>query len=199
MKESQELLNILNHYDLNTWDAQGGTDKATYHTYTGPYELILNPFKDKECNILEIGCWQGGSALLWQKYLPKSNLVLIDIEYNLIEKIKTHLDETRYEFIKADAYMQDTFETIKNKFFNGFDIIIDDGPHTYESQLYCIEKYLHLLKKGGTMIIEDIISMDNANSLFNYIPDEYKNTSEIINLTHIKNRSDDILIKIHKP
>jgi hypothetical protein len=42
--------------------------------------------------------------------------------------------------------MQETIDHIKFIYPRGFDVIIDDGPHTEESQLKCIELYLELLK-----------------------------------------------------
>ena len=36
------------------------------------------------------------------------------------------------------------------------DIVIDDGQHTLESQLECIDLYLPKLNKGGVLIIEDV-------------------------------------------
>ena len=36
------------------------------------------------------------------------------------------------------------------------DLIIDDGPHTYESQIAAIRYYLPKLKTNGYMFIEDI-------------------------------------------
>ena len=38
---------------------------------------------------------------------------------------------------------------------NKFDFIIDDGPHTWVSQLYFLEHYYELLKPGGIMVCED--------------------------------------------
>jgi hypothetical protein len=45
------------------------------------------------------------------------------------------------------------------------DIVIDDGPHTLESQLSCIDMYYPKINPGGMLIIEDIMNIDNANAL----------------------------------
>jgi spermidine synthase len=37
-----------------------------------------------------------------------------------------------------------------------FDIIIDDGPHTWESQEWFFENYYDLLNEGGVLLCEDI-------------------------------------------
>ena len=39
----------------------------------------------------------------------------------------------------------------------GFDIIIEDGLHTFEANVCFFENSIHKLKKGGYFIIEDII------------------------------------------
>ena len=47
----------------------------------------------------------------------------------------------------------------------GFDIIIDDGPHDIESQIAGLDLYLQKVKKGGLYIIEDIQSFSFLHDL----------------------------------
>ena len=54
------------------------------------------------------------------------------------------------------------------------DIIIDDGPHTVESQILFLQKYLPKLNKGGILIIEDVQS--GSDHVFN----SFGNTVDMI-------------------
>ena len=46
-----------------------------------------------------------------------------------------------------------------------FDIIIDDGPHTLESQIKFINNYFKKLNKNGKLFIEDVDGKYNLNEL----------------------------------
>jgi hypothetical protein len=83
---------------------------------------------------------------------------------------------------------------------DGFDIIIDDGPHTLESQIYAVKNYLYLLKPGGILFIEDVYKMEWFQSLILSIPEELKDNLEVIeyDLRGYKNRPDDLLLLIRR-
>jgi spermidine synthase len=54
-----------------------------------------------------------------------------------------------------DAYTFDMLNLIKEK-EGKFDIIIDDGPHTWASQEWFFIYYYSLLNDGGVLVCEDI-------------------------------------------
>ena len=123
------------------------TDKYNLGYLDNFYDLIFPPLKNKCKNFLEIGCKNGGSIMLWKDYFSTdTNIYGIDIkDYPSIEK--THK-------IIGNAYSDNIINNFSD---NYFDIIIDDGPHTYQSFLDVIKKYKSKLKWGGILIIEDII------------------------------------------
>jgi hypothetical protein len=186
LKELIELLKI-NGSDIK------GTDKDTKHSYIEVYEEIFYYHRNKEVNILEIGVQFGGSSLLWHEYFKKSHLTLIDIEYLITDDIKSKLTESRFNLIIMDAYEDKCYNKLK---FKKFDIIIDDGPHTLESQIFVLDNYLNNLSENGILVIEDIqdyshieIFKSKLNSNFQYF---------IYDLREKKNRYDDILFVIKK-
>ena len=191
------MIDIISKYNINGFDKIGGTDKNTEHSYIPVYERLLEPYRDKEIKILEIGVAFGGSALLWHEYLPLSKLYLVDNIDSIHPDIKKQLDPNRCTIYKMDAYTNYAVNTIRNssKLFN---IIIDDGPHTIQSQVLFIKKYFDLLKDGGIMIIEDIQNYSDIKLLENQVPIEYRNSIDIFDLRKIKNRYDDILFVIRK-
>lgn len=96
-------------------------------------------------------------------------------------------------FLKFNAYSTWFVNHLKKICAEGFDIIIDDGPHTLISQVMFIKKYLPLLNQGGIMIIEDII-VENIRILIDQVTPDYK--YNIFNLTDKKNKIDDIIMTI---
>jgi len=128
---------------------QGGycTDKYQLGYYDHFYEKHLKPFIKEPINILEIGIRGGGSVKIWKEYFhPDSNVYGGDIEsFNPIENTTCY---------KMDMYSQEALNLFEDSYF---DIVIDDGPHTYESFVSVITKYYSKIKKGGILIVEDII------------------------------------------
>lgn len=128
---------------------QGGycTDKYQLGYYDHFYEKHLKPFTKEPINILEIGIRGGGSVKIWKEYFhPDSNVYGGDIEsFNPIENTTCY---------KMDMYSQEALNLFEDSYF---DIVIDDGPHTYESFVSVITKYYSKLKDGGVLIVEDVI------------------------------------------
>jgi hypothetical protein len=78
---------------------------------------------------------------------------------------------------------------------NHFDYIIDDGPHTLESQIYSVENWIHKVKDGGKLIIEDIASTEALQELIKHTNYPYK----IVDLRQsAPNRFDDLILEITK-
>jgi hypothetical protein len=79
-----------------------------------------------------------------------------------------------------------------------FDFVIDDGPHTLDSMLLCIEYYTPLLKDDGILIIEDVQDYTWIEHLKNKVPEHLRQHIKIEDLRHVKNRYDDIMFIINK-
>jgi cephalosporin hydroxylase len=193
-----KIVKILESKNLNGFNNLGGTDKATDHSYDVYYSEIFEEYYDKEITLLEIGIQYGGSAVLWNDLFPKSKLVLID-NVNIVHPlIWDYLDKDRYEFLVEDAFNVSTIEKLQTTYPSGFDIIIEDGPHTLDSQIFAIKHYSKLLKENGVLIIEDIQNYEYCEIIMNQIDKNLYSSVEVIDLRKNKNRYDDILIVIKK-
>lgn len=134
------------------------TDKYDLGYFTEVYDRLLTPRKESCKLLLEIGIHTGLSLLLWKEYFLNATIHGIDIfECGTVEhtgRIVPHYD---------DAY---TIDCVKKFQSESFDIVIDDGPHTFESQSFFCKNYLDLVKPGGVMILEDIL---DKNYISHYI------------------------------
>tara|TARA_R110002153_G_scaffold177685_1_gene330883 strand:- start:123 stop:701 length:579 start_codon:yes stop_codon:yes gene_type:complete len=135
-------MNITQQYLNGSYN----TDKYNLGYMENFYDNEFSKIQDTCENFLEIGCWQGESIKLWQDYFTdKTNIIGIDINDFPSSGITKIID---------DGYS----EKIVNKFDdNFFDVVLDDGPHTYQSFLDVMLKYFPKIKPGGILIIEDII------------------------------------------
>lgn len=171
------------------------SDKGTEHDYiNGYYDAEFTPKKDDHIRIMEIGVLNGESINLWNKYFENAFAILgvdINITNQAIATVNT-TDEVILD--RADAYSDDYVKKILKDFF---DYIIDDGPHTLQSQISFIELYYPKIRKGGKLIIEDIQSKSDLEAIEQRLK-ELKYKYKIFDLTANKGRYDDILIEITK-
>jgi hypothetical protein len=175
-------------------DPEYGTDKGGPKSYIEEYyEGKFKNLQEKKITLVEIGVRSGASLCLWKNYFSKKSKIygidnLDDKNNHNIPVKKEWISGDNVEYIIGDAYSEDT----KNKVVGNIDILIDDGPHTFESHLQLLEKYISKMNKNGIIVIEDI-SYD-YNKLFEFIPDQYKNTSSVYDFGGYDNRLIEILL-----
>ena len=171
-----------------------GSDKLDWHAYMPVYEERLEPYRKDAERVLEVGVQGGGSIVMWQKYFTNAKIVGVELLGSgaLTEKSTQLLDADKSNVHwNTDGYTQETVDMLKTT-YNSFDIVIDDGPHTIESQVYFASNYSNLVKTGGLLVVEDINGLENAQKIFEALPDYMD--GEIVNLLHVTNRFDDIMI-----
>jgi len=193
-----EIVRIINRHNINGFEFPGGTDKAEGHSYDIFYSNHFDKYRNLEGNILEIGTQYGGSALLWHDYLPKFKIVMTDIYNQVHPTIIKKMDDDRYEFLLIDSFTDKSIEMLNKKYPEGFDIIVEDGPHTLETQIFALQEYSKLLKKGGILVIEDIQKFEYCDILLSLELDFEYESLEVIDLRENKNRYDDLLVVLKK-
>jgi 23S rRNA U2552 (ribose-2'-O)-methylase RlmE/FtsJ len=124
------------------------TDKYQLGYYDYFYQDQFKSYLNSPINILEIGIRGGGSIKIWKEHFhPDSKVYGGDIEnFSPIENTTCY---------KIDMYSPEALNLFEDLYF---DIIIDDGPHTYESFEYIISNYYSKIKEGGILIVEDVIN-----------------------------------------
>ena len=179
----EELYNTRKYY----------TDKGDTHDYIkGYYE---NEFKDrnKSTRLLEVGMGlEGGSIDLWLDWFTDRSITLVEFDKNLVEYYKTKRGKQQaLTIINKSAYEQSTINEFPNDYF---DYIIDDGPHTLQTQLYFIKNWLPKVKLGGKLIVEDVQDIRWIKE-FDLVHNQPHKTYD---LRYSKGRYDDIIYEITK-
>jgi hypothetical protein len=192
MKTLQEIINKF------------GSDK-NLSGYTPTYTEIFESIRDKNLNLLEIGIGTvipgaqssmastqiqnykpGASLRAWKDYFSYSLIYGGDIQED------TQFTEERIQTFLFDSTNKEQCDDILKDM--EFDVIIDDGWHSWEAQKDTITNLFSRVKVGGYYIIEDIEN-GGANALFN---DEFENLKKIVNNNDIQSNSAKNLIVIHK-
>lgn len=130
-----------------------GTDKfGGGHSYTCIYEMYLDPIRDKEIRLLEIGyggyenpdCG-GESARMWADYFKNGKIIVTDIYPKNLKP------GDRFTF-KQGSQTDEKFMTSLGR----FSICLDDGSHISKDMIASFEIMFPLLEDGGIYIIEDV-------------------------------------------
>lgn len=135
------------------------------------YDRLFTPRKDLPLNILEIGISNGHSCKLWQDFFQNGKVYGMDVF-----RCHTLDGEPRIVQIIGDAYTQHSVQNLPEK---EFDIIIDDGPHTFESMVFFLQNYIHMVKPTGVVILEDIVDPNWTPKLVELI-DQTKYDVEVV-------------------
>lgn len=163
----------------------GHGDKGTVHSYLPTYKKLLEPYREKPGTMMEIGLAFGLSLSMWREYLPLFKLVGVDIHINFDPT--PHYKDGLTTLVETDATKPDLLCKLAG---TTFDIVIDDGSHMSQDQVATFRLLKSRMKPGGVYVIEDILSLDNTRKEFEALHSKV----DIIDLRHVKNRFDDVLI-----
>jgi hypothetical protein len=174
------------------------SDKGTTHDYiNGWYSGEFTSKRNDKLKILEIGVHRGHSMKLLRDWFINSEITGIDpfgngLADNIADEIRKMGD---INIIQNDAYTENVLDMFED---NSIDYLIDDGPHTLDSQLFAIEHWFPKVKKGGTMIIEDIQKFDRDKEKIDSLCFKLGVNYETIDLRNNKDRYDDVLLIFRK-
>jgi hypothetical protein len=149
------------------------TDKTKHkpHHYEIAYQSFLAPLRCNEMSFLEIGlgCGMqygaGHSVPLWSKYLPLATISLFEWDYpcvvSFVDEDKgifsslSPADSNRLHFFTGDQSDPEALQ--KTAQVTGpYDVIVDDGGHTWLQQLVSLSILLYHVKPGGIYVLEDL-------------------------------------------
>jgi len=148
-----------------------GSDKGTLkHCYTTEYEAIINSVinggnrKLANIKVAEFGVACGSSLKMWLDYLPGGSVVGFDIRPECSRLPLVRSGRASIEI--ADVSSLD--ESIRNKYLNTFDLIIDDASHISEQITKTFFATWDWLTPGGVYVIEDLSCTYSNEYAHNY-------------------------------
>lgn len=157
----EHILNALHQLENKSDEKRYQTDKETAHRYGIFYEWILNAHALKlgrPLRMLEIGVshWSPNSMDIFCASTTTDAYVAVDwLEYRFPNEIPQNAT-----IIQDEAYNEKIVEYLRTH-EEPFDILIDDGSHKLEHQLFFLEHYSQLAAEHGLLIIEDFANLDN--------------------------------------
>jgi len=164
-------------HDIKDYFIQYKSDKFD-NGYCDVYNDTFRSQRKKHINLLEIGIgtlqpthsnmlfWKerfpdyqpGASLRAFRDYFPNGNIYDVDIQEDCMIKesrITTFLFDSRNKQM-ANHYLGHI----------GFDFIVDDGDHSFRTQIETFENFFRFLTINGTYILEDL---ENPDYLCEYL------------------------------
>ena len=167
---SQQDTAFLSKARITEWetDKSFSTDWAGNHFFL--WAELLHPLREKPVRILEIGSWEGRSALFFLNYLPLSGIVCIDtfggnVEHHLDTHFQQLVPKTEAQFDFNLAAFADRVEKIKGSSttvlptlgISGrrFDLAYVDGSHMAADVYSDAVLTWPMMEPGGLVIFDD--------------------------------------------
>ena len=190
----KDILNNKKIYDQFNLAFDSKFKKSNKENISIKYKLFTaiskKNYKDKK--ILEIGTWNGEFTKLLSKLFPESTVYSIDLPHSddrfvnsyerknqlddFLKKRNILLSQNNIKFIEMDSQnLLDRFDK------NFFDIIWVDGDHHDPVVTQDIFNSYELLKKGGLMIIDDLL-LSNTNNIVSKNQTEKVSTNDMKSL-----------------
>ena len=164
-----------------------GTDKCKKikHPFTPYYYKILSKKRKSVKKVIEIGIGLkrhhsnspkntiGAGLYMWRDYFPNAKVFGADIDPNTM-----FADDRIQTFVCDQSSKKDLVKLIKNT-GSDIDLVIDDGSHIPEHQIFTCLTLMPLLDKKVIYIIEDVRDENIARKLTAYdyeviLPKEHK-------------------------
>lgn len=123
------------------------------HNYSKVYTPLLEGLRLLPVRLLEVGVLEGFSLIAWAEFFPEGEITGLDtFERVSLPNVKKRVGDS-FRLVQGDS-------SKPSPLLEGseFDIIIDDGDHSFESQLATLETLWPLLRRGegSRYFIEDI-------------------------------------------
>lgn len=190
---NQEFMNLNFYVDENVLIPQPDTETLV--------EEVINEYKEKKCEILDLCTGSGAIAISLAKYINESNIVASDISMKALQIAKLNAEKNlvrkKIEFIESDMF---------NKIYkDDFDIIVSNPPYIKTKIIEKLDKQVknepYIALDGGAdglkfykIIIENAYKyIKNEGKVFLEIGYDQKN--ELINLFKENNHYENIYSK----
>ena len=168
------------------------TDKWGKHTYTPYYFDLFKERRNIVKKVLEIGTAEGASLLMWRDFFPNATIYGAEIDP---ERVKLMEGQKRINVIKCDQTSEADLKNVITHTGTDIDIIIDDGSHVLEDQVFSCKTLMPMLQKHVIYIVEDVKLWSTlSRSLTKYVLEIPK----LIRTRH-KRRDNYLVVVRHQP
>ena len=165
LDKATDLCFMMSYFGSDKGNPQGNG----HHNYTLLYDPLFRPVRQDAIRVFELGLGTnnldfpsnmgadgkpGASLRGWKQFFPNAQIFGADIDAGIL------FEEERIKTYQCDQNSADSINRLwSNPDLAGdFDIIIEDGLHTFDANVSFFENSCNKLKAGGVYVVEDIQS-----------------------------------------
>lgn len=128
------------------------TGLTTKFRHYGPlYDAVLGTLPQAP-TVLEIGIANGGSLQTWRTLLgADARIIGVDLNPQAVG-----LEREGFEVVVLDTGDDNSWVELRSRFFQGVDLLVDDGGHTNGQQIRTLLYGVDLVRVGGWLVLEDL-------------------------------------------
>ena len=127
--------------------------------YLVTYDKYFEPYRDKECTVIELGVYQGSSIALWGRYFSKAKIYGIEMwPENLVPELKKEIEANKRIKLFIGDYTKEPFISDIMKEIGPIDILVDDADHHVDIQCKTVDYFQNYLAPDGVFCMEDVFS-----------------------------------------
>lgn len=194
---SDSLTSIIQRLCLSIEVTHLGTDKAGPKSYVPCfYEPLLSNWQRGGRRVLEIGVRSGASLVLWSEFFgPSAEIVGLDNRSDPVQEMHPAMRGRNCRLVETDAYV-----AVPQSVTGQFDLIIDDGPHSIESQVAAVQNYLPILRQQGVLVVEDLQQgFWSVSRLVKHLPQQYRSHWFVVDNRSRLTGHDDMIFGVFAP
>jgi hypothetical protein len=149
--------------------SQYGSDKALgRHNYTTIYDTLFEGRHHSTTAVFEMGIGTtnlnfaanmgadghpSASLKAWRDFFPNAHIFAADIDRDVLQQAP-RITTMYCDQLSKDAIAELWDQPVTKNLL--FDVIVDDGLHTYAAGTFFLEHSIHKLKPDGIYIVEDV-------------------------------------------
>ena len=155
---------------LTRYAIEYGADKWGKHNYTPFYFNLFKNRRDSVKKVLEIGTAEGASLFMWRDFFPNAIIYGLEIDR---KRVDLFINEDRIDVHEGDQSNNNDLGELVHCIGSDIDLIVDDGSHKPEDQIFTFLQVFPLLKEvypETVYVIEDVADP----RIFGKIPEVYK-------------------------
>lgn len=160
MNETFEYGGVVFEFCRERYDVRSTREKVVVLKGMEVFERYKALLGGPRVNILELGIFEGGSAILFALMNPEARIVAIDADRKTyLDDIVAHLGLSDRVKLHHGVFQQDAArlkQIIQAEFGDQpLDLVVDDASHMYEFSRQSFEILFPYLREGGHYVIED--------------------------------------------
>lgn len=136
--------------------ADVGSDEYVLRKSDREIEFYRGLARRRPRHVLELGMFEGGSMVLWDRLFAPEILVGIDVRAKPVAPIERYRADRPHirTYYGRGPDKPGTPMAVRESFPKGLDLVIDDSARRYDTTRQTFEALFPMLRQGGTYVVE---------------------------------------------